>query len=125
MVGCDHRSDREAKAGTTSIRHLKVTLTQVRLNACIEQQANALLTHRPKRPLACSKTIEPVALHVVNAGVTPVERCPIHHIGMGDQAAAGGCQQASTGQSITGKSPDLATDACRHHQQRGQGRTHH
>ena len=125
LISGDHRSDRQAEACATTIGHLKVALTQVGLDPCIQQQTDALLAHGPEHPVASSKTVEAIALHVMNARVTPIERCPVHHIGMGDQATTGCGKQASTGKCIASESPDLAADPRRHHQQGGKNGRHH
>ena len=64
------------------------------------------------------------ALDVMDAGITPIEGCPVHHIGMGDQAVARGRQQTGHRQGITGEAPLITADPCGDHQQRGQRLAH-
>ena len=125
LVRGHNRSDLQAEGGATALRHLQVPLGQLRLNAGIQQQPDPLAAHRLQIPITDGEAIEAVALHVMDARVAPVQRRTVHHIGMGDQATTGGGQQASTGQCITGKAPDLATDSGRHqHQHRKRGGIH-
>ena len=94
-----------------------MALTQLGFDAGIQQQPNALTTHRPQRPIPRRDAIEGVALHVMNALITPVERSPIHHIGMGDQASTGGSKQPGAGQSVAGKTTNFTTNPGGKHQQ--------
>ena len=64
-------------------------LTQLGLDAGIQEQADPLGAHRPQGPIPHSKAIKAVTLNVMNPGIAPVEGGPVHHVGMGDQTTAG------------------------------------
>ena len=125
LISGEHRTDLQAEGGSAALRHLDLTLGEFGLDPCIQQQTDALPPYRSQRPLPDRETIEAIALHVVDAGITPVERSPVHHIGMGDQTSTGRRQQSSTGKGITGKPTRGAADPCgNHHQQRQRLGTH-
>ena len=124
-IGAQHRSDLQPQGRPAGLRHLDLTLGQLRLDAGIQQQTDALSPHRPQQPVPSRKAIQAVALHVMDAGITPVERRAVHHIRMGDQAAAGSSQQPGAGQRITGVAADGTADARGHKHQRGHGRCRH
>jgi len=121
LIGGHHRSDREAQGA----RQASATC---RWRSC-NSGSIAASKSRPRRcwrtgaraRAAAGKAIERPALHVVEAGIAPVEGGPIHHIGMGDQAAAGGGQQPRCRQAVAGKTADLAADPGRDQQQGGAG----
>ena len=92
-------------------------LTQLGLDAGIQEQADPLGAHRPQGPIPRSKAIKAVTLNVMNPGVAPVERGPVHHVGMGHQTTAGRRQQPSAWQGIPRKTTHLATNASGHEQQ--------
>ena len=123
LIGADHRVDINAKTGPAALRDLTMSQQQVRFDAGIEQQADALTAPRAQPPGSRGKTIEAITLHVVNARITPVQRGSIDHVGMGDQATAGCRQQAGTWQGISSEPTDLTADARRHDHQRGQWRS--
>jgi len=124
-VGDHHRADVEAQSGPAAVGHLQVALAQLTLDARIEQQPHPLLAHGSQQQLAGRKAVEAGALDVVDAWVTPIQRCTVHHVGMGDQAAAGRSQQPGHGQCIARISPLLTTDPGGDHQQDWQGRRRH
>ena len=120
LIGGHHRPDLQAKGGATPLRHLNLSLGQLRIDTGIEQQANGLTPDRIETPCSGCKTIEAVALHVVDAGIAPVERRTVHHIGVGDQATTGCRQQAGAGEGITGIPTDFTADPRGHQHQHGQ-----
>ena len=79
----DDGANLQAQAGAAALGHLQVSQPQVRLDAGIEQQPEPLAPHRPQGQLARGKAIQGRTLHVVDAGITPVEGGPIHDIGVG------------------------------------------
>ena len=123
LIGDHHRADLEAKRGAATIGHLHVAPAQLLLDAGVKQQADPLAPHRAQSQLARRKAIKAGTLHVVNARVAPVERGPVHHIGMGDEATAGSRQQPCGRQGVTGVTTDGTTDPGGHHQKRRQRRS--
>ena len=92
-LGGDHRTDRKAQGGPAGLGRLQLAGAQLRFDARIQQQPHSPAGHRCQGQLAGGEAIEGPALHIEDAAVAPVEDGAIHHIGMGDQAAAGSCQQ--------------------------------
>ena len=89
-IGGDHRANLQSEAGATALGHLQVAPAQLLLDTGIEQQTHPLPAHRLQRQRASGEPIQRRSLHVVDARVAPVERRPVHHVGVGDQAATGG-----------------------------------
>ena len=114
----NHRADLQTQAGSAALSHLNLALGQLGLDAGIQQQADPLPSHRPQGPVTHGKPIEAIALHIEHAGIAPIQRSPVHHIGMGDQAAARCSQQACRRQGVTGVATDVTTDARGHQHQR-------
>ena len=126
-IGDHRRPDLQAQGGAATIGHLQMALPQLRLDAGIEQQPHPLPANRLEQQLPRREAIKAGSLHVVDPRITPIERRPIQHIGMGDQAAAGRRQQPRRRQGVTGVATHLTADAGGDHQQGGQGwsRTDH
>ena len=124
-IGAQHRTDLQPQRRPAGLRHLDLALGQLRLDAGIQQQADALPPYRPQQPLPRREAIQAIALHVMDAGIAPVERRTVQHIRVGDQATAGGGQQPGTGQRVTGVAADGTADARGHQHQRGHGRCRH
>ena len=101
-----------------------MTQKQLGFNASVEQHPNALAALGPQPQQALGELIQAPTLDVMDAGITPIEGRPVHHIGMGDQAVARSRQQTGHGQGITGKAPLITADPCGDHQQRGQRLAH-
>ena len=121
-LGGDHRTDRKAQGGAAGLGRLQLAGAQLRFDPRIQQQPHPPAGHRCQRQLSGGEAIEGPALHVVDAAVAPIEGGAIHHIGMGDQAAAGRRQQPGRRQAIARIAPHDATHAGGDHQQGGQGR---
>ena len=117
-IRCNDRADLQTQGGAAALNHLYLALGQLGLDPGVEQQTDPLLPHRPQGPLTHGKPIEAIALHIEHAGIAPIQRSPVHHIGMGDQAAARCSQQPCRRQGVTGVATDVTTDARGHQHQR-------
>ena len=109
-IGPHDWPDLKTKAGSTGIGHLQVAQLQIVLNRRIQQQTHPLPSHGPEGEFGGSKPIEGRSLHIEDAAIRPVERCPVHHIGMGDQAASGSGQQPCRRQGIPCITAKLTAD---------------
>jgi hypothetical protein len=87
---------------------------QIWFDGSIEDQSDAVLTHRSQSPIASGESIEGVTFHVESVGQIPVQISPVEDVGMGNQDIADLSDRSGYWQGIPSITPNSRPHSCRH-----------